>query len=206
MVEAQAEENGLEGCLLGRSAGPARPVRLIRTSLNLSSCAWTVWQSNVQLQQGNSLPFTNLSQGTSQLDMQRQQLQCKVGGGSPAAHFLAESSKCTPHVGAHVTRGLIGDLDASLQDRLWHNLGLRRSIDGLSREEASEVCVSSLSSNLQLALQVGDPALHEMHIVQEHPAALLGVLVQDCLCRPFLTLRVTMHFIVIVILPGVLCL
>lgn len=119
---------------------------------------------------------------------------CKVGCGSPAAHFLAESSKCTPHVGAHVTRRLIGDLDASLQDRLWHNLGLRRSVDGLSREEASEVCVSSLSSNLQLALQVGDPALHEMHIVQEHPAALLGVLVQDCLCWPFLTLHATMHF------------
>ncbi len=108
---------------------------------------------------------------------------------SPAAHLLVEGSKGTPHVGAHVTRGLIGNLDASLQNGLWHNLGLRSSIDGLSREEASEVWVSSLSCNLQLALQVGDPALHEVHIVQEHPPTLLGVLVQNGLSWNFLTLH-----------------
>ena len=68
---------------------------------------------------------------------------------------------------------------------------LGSSIDWLSREEASEVCMGSLCSNLQLALQVGDPALHEVHIVQEHPATLLGILVQDGLCRAFLTLHHT---------------
>ena len=76
------------------------------------------------------------------------------------------------------------------QKRDWH---LRRSIDGLSREEASEVRVCSLSSNLQLALQVGDPALHEMHIVQEHPASFLGVLVQYGLCWALLTLHTIRH-------------
>ena len=71
----------------------------------------------------------------------------------------------------------------------WENRYLRSSIDGLSREEASEVSMGSLCSNFQLALQVGDPALHEMYIVQEHPAALLGVLVQNGLCWPFLSLH-----------------
>jgi len=112
---------------------------------------------------------------------------------SPATHLLVEGSKGTPHIGAHVTRGLIGNLDASLQNGLWHNLGLWSSIDGLSREEASEVWMSSLSRNLQLALQVGDPALHEVHVVQEDPATFLGVLVQNGLSWPFLTLHNRSH-------------
>mmetsp|Transcript_32484 Transcript_32484/g.77089 ORF Transcript_32484/g.77089 Transcript_32484/m.77089 type:complete len:311 (+) Transcript_32484:1882-2814(+) len=46
----------------------------------------------------------------------------------------------------------------------------------------------SLLRNLQLPLQVRDPALHEVHIVQEDPSALLRVLVQDCLGRRLLSL------------------
>ena len=164
-------------------------------------------------------------------------VQVRVQEWPPVAHLLVEGSKCASHVRAHVTRGLIRDLDTGLQDGLWHNLGLqvsiakfrqcqepgnfkqvadmrqtdclcmllrggkalycqtqrtccrihkgehlrcyacrvsgcsaassdlRGSIDWLSREEASEVCMGSFCSNLQLALQVGDPALHEVHIV-----------------------------------------
>ena len=46
-------------------------------------------------------------------------------GKVPVAHFLVEGSKRAPHVGAHVTWGFIGDLDAGLQNGLWHNFGLQ---------------------------------------------------------------------------------
>mmetsp|Transcript_4404 Transcript_4404/g.9508 ORF Transcript_4404/g.9508 Transcript_4404/m.9508 type:complete len:303 (+) Transcript_4404:1934-2842(+) len=65
---------------------------------------------------------------------------------------------------------------------------MRSTVDGLSTEEAAEVCMRCLSSNLQLALQGGDPALHEVHVVQEHPATLLGVLVQGGLSGGLLAL------------------
>lgn len=131
----------------------------------------------------------NLPKPKLQTQVQPKAVHVVVRKSPPAAHLLVESSKGTPHIGAHVTGGLIGNLDASLQNGLWHNLGLWSSVDGLSREEASEVGVSSLCCDLQLALQVGDPALHEVHIVQEHPATFLGVLVQNGFSWSFLTLR-----------------
>ena len=101
---------------------------------------------------------------------------------------------CTPHVLTSTQWAIIASQayapglllpTAIMFERQEHDRHLRRSIDGLSRKEASEVRVGSLSSNLQLALQVGDPALHE------HPAPLLGVLVQYGLCWPLLTLQST---------------
>jgi hypothetical protein len=49
------------------------------------------------------------------------------------------------------------------------------SIDGLSTEEAAEVRVCRLCCDLQLVLQARDPALHEMHVIQKHPATLADV-------------------------------
>lgn len=51
-------------------------------------------------------------------------------------------------------------------------------VDGLSAEEAAEAGMCSLCSNFKLALQSRYPALHEVHVVQEHPATLLDVPVQ----------------------------
>lgn len=51
----------------------------------------------------------------------------RIGGEDwiPVAHILVEGSKGTPHVGAHVTGRLIGDLDTGLQNGFWHNFGLQ---------------------------------------------------------------------------------
>jgi hypothetical protein len=62
------------------------------------------------------------------------------------------------------------------------------AVDGLCGEEAAEVGVRVLCSCLQLPLQSGDPALHQVHIVQEHPAPLLHVFVQHSLRRRLLAL------------------
>ena len=45
-----------------------------------------------------------------------------------------------------------------------------------------------LRRNLELALQRGDPTLHEVHVVEEHPTSILGVLVQNSLRHGLLTL------------------
>eukprot|EP00955_Chlamydomonas_euryale_P017517 187204-Chlamydomonas_euryale.AAC.1 len=109
-------------------------------------------------------------------------------GRRPLALLLREGGKRAPHVGLHVGRRLVGDLDARLQDGLGHDLGKRRAVDGLSREEAAEVGVRRLGRDLQLALQPRHPALHEVHIVEEHPAALLGVTVEHGLGGALLAL------------------
>ena len=42
----------------------------------------------------------------------------------PVTAFCREGCKGPPHVGLHVAGWLVTDLDAVLQDALWHNLGL----------------------------------------------------------------------------------
>ena len=79
-------------------------------------------------------------------------------------------------------------MHAHLKDGLRDNLGKRSSIDGLCREEAPEVLVCMLCSNLELALEPRHPALHEMYIVEEDPATFLDVLVQACFSRLLLSL------------------
>ena len=45
-----------------------------------------------------------------------------------------------------------------------------------------------LCSNLQLALQLWDPALHQMDIIEENPSTILDIFIKDSLCRLLLTL------------------
>mmetsp|Transcript_5033 Transcript_5033/g.13421 ORF Transcript_5033/g.13421 Transcript_5033/m.13421 type:complete len:561 (+) Transcript_5033:232-1914(+) len=110
-----------------------------------------------------------------------------VGGGA-VEHVLAERREGAAHVGLQVRGRLVGNLDARLQDGLGHNLGEGRAVDGLRAEEAAEIPVRRLCGNLQLALEMWDPTLHEVDVVQEDPTTLLGVLVQHSLGDGLLTL------------------
>mmetsp|Transcript_46012 Transcript_46012/g.147008 ORF Transcript_46012/g.147008 Transcript_46012/m.147008 type:complete len:392 (+) Transcript_46012:521-1696(+) len=109
-------------------------------------------------------------------------------GRGPVEDVLREGREGAAQVGLHIRGGFVGDLDARLQDALRNDLGERRAVDGLRAEEAPEVFVRRLGGDLELALELRDPALHEVHVVQEHPAALLGVRVQHALRRLLLPL------------------
>ena len=135
MVEAQAKEDGLEGCLLCSRAGPATNLVCY-----LSATADPAQKLGTHPSAGKAFTTLGMWAATAMLCTRSQRCSCtllaaydglqklvqvRVEEWAPAAHLLVECSKGAPHVGAHITWGLIRDLDTGLQDGLWHNLGLQ---------------------------------------------------------------------------------
>ncbi len=59
---------------------------------------------------------------------------------TPVTALWREGCKGTPHIGLHVTRRLITDLDTILQDALGNNLGLQEQFDS---HVSSAICLQN---------------------------------------------------------------
>ena len=97
--------------------------------------------------------------------------RCAVGLGRLVERLLREERVGAAQVGLEVGGRLVGHLDRRLQDALGHRLlrGQRRRLRG---EEAAEVVVARLGGDLERALELGQPRLHQVDVLQEDPAAL----------------------------------
>mmetsp|Transcript_57669 Transcript_57669/g.137354 ORF Transcript_57669/g.137354 Transcript_57669/m.137354 type:complete len:402 (+) Transcript_57669:1360-2565(+) len=94
--------------------------------------------------------------------------------------LLGEFGVGASQVGLQVRRRLIGHLDAPLQDGLRDEvpeLALHQS-RRLRGQEASEVLMGELFDDLQRALQVFQPGLHQVNVLQHDPSTFLCHLVQ----------------------------
>ena len=100
---------------------------------------------------------------------------------------LAEHGPREAHVGLHVGGRLVGHLDGRLHDALGdeHERGQAWRLGG---HEAAEVFVPDLGSDLELALKHRQPALHEVHVLQESPATLAREAVEHVLAVLLLAL------------------
>mmetsp|Transcript_24158 Transcript_24158/g.61096 ORF Transcript_24158/g.61096 Transcript_24158/m.61096 type:complete len:244 (+) Transcript_24158:1353-2084(+) len=96
----------------------------------------------------------------------------QLGLGCLLEERFAERRERHAHVGLDVGGRLVGDLYRGLQDRLGH--GARAGVERrLGREEAAEIGVARLRAHLEQLLELGQPALHQVHVLQEDPPAFL---------------------------------
>eukprot|EP00965_Chrysotila_dentata_P108833 3595295-Pleurochrysis_carterae.AAC.5 len=86
---------------------------------------------------------------------------------------LGEERVGGAQVGLEVHRRLVGNLDGGLEDALRDGLRLRHR-RRLGREEAAELVVPAVGRHFERALERWEPALHQVNVLQEDPAALLG--------------------------------
>ena len=58
----------------------------------------------------------------------------------------------------------------------------------LSSQEHAKIVMSRLSLNLQRTLELGQPRLHQVDVVEKHPASCLAKVLKQLLCDWLLTL------------------
>ena len=101
--------------------------------------------------------------------------------------LLVEHGPREAHVRLHVGGRLVGHLDGRLHDALG-NEHERGQAGWLGGHEAAEVLVPNVGGDLELALQHRQPALHEVHVLQESPATLAREAVEHVLAVLLLAL------------------